>query len=247
MKKMFIIISVLATACTPIQQSTQTGASKQTFTFDYTPKNTNPLGSAGMVLAFIKPYYAVEFKSATSELFKSFKTSLSNDVEELIISKGFTMKGPYVSYDEMVFEDKKRVEMSILIEISPAFTAVEGGWKYNIGLLGYGETTYSYSGKVSLVGKINISGVEPLTNEKIWSKSVSIPNVENISIATTRKYTNVLTEAELMNDPGVYNEMGKALQTQYTGIMDKIAAHFSVEEFQSLKPQIKELKSKKGF
>jgi hypothetical protein len=239
----FCIASVVS--CTSLQQTTQ--ASKQTFTFDYTPKNTNPLGSASMVLAFIKPYYAVEFKSATSELFKSFKSSLGNDIEELIISKGFTMKGPYVSHDEMVFEDKKRVEMSILIEISPSFTAVEGGWKYNIGLLGYGETTYSYSGKVSLVGKINISGIEPLTNEKIWSKSVSIPNVENIAIATSKKYTGILSEAELMNDPGVYNEMGKALQTQYAGIMDKIAAHFSVEEFQSLKPQIKELKSKKGF
>jgi hypothetical protein len=246
MKQIFTILTLaLIASCTPIQQATQT--SKQTFTFDYTPKSTNQLGSAGMVLAFIKPYYATEFKSSTSELFKAFNKSLSSDIEELIISKGFTMKGPYVSYDEMVFEDKKGVEMAIIIEISPSFTAVEGGWKYNTALLGYGETTYSYSGKVSLVGKINISGVEPLTYQKIWSKSVSIPNVENISIATTKKYTSVLTEAELMNDPGIYNEMGKALQAQYIGIMDKIAAHFSVDEFTGLKTQIKELKSKKGF
>jgi hypothetical protein len=98
-----------------------------------------------------------------------------------------------------------------------------------------------------LVGKINISGVEPLTNQKIWSKSVSIPNVENITIETTKKYTRVLNDFELINDPGVYNELGKALMTQYTGIMDKIFAHFNVDEFHTMKNQIKELKSLKGY
>jgi hypothetical protein len=57
----------------------------------------------------------------------------------------------------------------------------------------------------------------------------------------------VLNNVELINDPGVYNELGKALMTQYDGIMNKIATHFDVEELASLKTQIKELKAKKGF
>ena len=163
--------------------------------------------------------------------------------EQATYSKAFK----YDALDEMVFEDKKQVEMAINIEIAPEFAAVEGGWKENTPLLGYGLPTYTYAGKASLIGKIIISGMEPLTYQKIWSKSVSIPNVENIPIASTRKYNHMLTEMELMEDPGVYNELGKALQAQYTGIMDKIAAHFSVEELQSLQKQIKELKGKKGF
>lgn len=97
------------------------------------------------------------------------------------------------------------------------------------------------------MGKINLSGVEPLTNEKIWTKSVNIPNVENINIETSNKYNRMLTAVELVNDPGVYNAIGKALRQQYAGIMDKIAAHFNADEFATLKGQIKELKSKKGF
>ncbi len=246
MKKALLSIAILMlfTGCFGPQQAVQT---KQTFTFDYAPKESGKSGSANMVLAMVQPYYASEFTSGSGELFKAFQTALGGDIEELILSKGFTLKGPYQGYDEMVFEDKKRTDILIQIEISPRFTAQEGGWKTNISILGPSNNTYSYSGKASLVGKINISGVEPLTNEKIWSKSVLIPNVENISISTSNRYTRVLNSVELINDPGVYNELGKALRTQYGGIMEKIAAHFNVEEFSSMKNQIRELKSKKGY
>ncbi|MBL7738916.1 MAG: hypothetical protein JNK14_06825 [Chitinophagaceae bacterium] len=241
----FLLLCIVLGSCFAPKQASQT---KQTFTFDYTPKENSKAGSAGMVVAFVRPYYAEEFASTGSgELFKSFQDAIGNDVEELIIAKGFTMKGPYHSFDEMVFEDKKTTEMLIQIEIAPRFTAQEGSWKTHISLLGPAYYTYSYSGKASLVGKINISGVEPLTNQKIWSKSVLIPNVENISIETSNKYKRPLDGFELVSDPGVYNVLGKALMQQYSGIMDKIVAHFNVDEFKTLKGQIKELKAMKGY
>lgn len=83
-----------------------------------------------------------------------------------------------------------------------------------------------------------------MTDQKICAKSVLIPNIENIQIQTSGKYDRILNAAELMNNPGVYNALGKALQEQYTGIMDKVTAHFSVEEFKELKEQSKELKKK---
>lgn len=241
---LFVLTASIFTACfAPKQAATP----KQTFTFDYTPKDAGKAGSSKMILALVRPYYAAEFTSGSGELFKAFQTALGSDIEELIIGKGFSLKGPYQGFDEMVFEDKKRTEMLIDIEIAPRFTAHEGSWKTSLSLLGPAYNSYTYSGKVSLVGKINISGIEPLTHEKIWAKSVSIPNVENILIQTTGKYNRTLNDIELINDPGVYNALGKALMTQYAGIMEKISAHFSVEEFNSLQPQIKELKAKKGF
>jgi hypothetical protein len=245
----FIFTTLIS--CSIPKQATTPTVSKQTFTFDYAPKESAKLGSASMVLAFIKPEYATNFTLSSNELFGRFKTGLTGDIEELIISKGFTLKGPYESRDEMVFEDKKQIEMAISIEINPAFSSAVGEWKsrYHMNLLNAGNSyySYSYSGKVSLTGKINVSGIEPLTNEKIWSKSVSIPNIENIQITTQNEYLSKQSESQLIEDPAVYNAIGRALQTQYAGIMDKIAVHFNVEELASLKSQIKELKSKKGF
>lgn len=247
MKKriIFFLTLPLLASCTALKQTP--AVSKETFSFDYVPKQTAQGGSAGMVLALFSPKYAQGFTSGNTELFKNFRTSLGNDIEELVIGHGFTMKGPYQSLDEMVFEDKKRTDIGIQIEIVPGFTAAEGNWKLNISLLGAAYNSYSYSGKVSLIGKINLTGVEPLTNEKIWSKSVLIPNVENIQIETSSRYTQPLKGDEILQDPGVYNAIGKALNEQYAGILGKIEAHFSQEEFGSLKNQIKELKSKKGY
>ena len=244
-KHAFLLILVFLSSCFTQKQATI--VTKETFTFDYSPKMTATPGSAGMVLAFMKPYYALDFTASSGELFQNFQSSLGNDIEEQIIAKGFSMKGPFQSYDELVFDDKKSTDMVIQIEISPKYTAAEGYWSSHLAFTGRAYTTYSYSGKVSIVGKINLSGIEPLTNEKIWAKSVSIPNIENIPISTSQNYARILNDYELIQDPGVYNALGKALRAQYAGIMEKIAAHFNVEEFNSLKPQIKELKAKKGY
>jgi hypothetical protein len=68
-----------------------------------------------------------------------------------------------------------------------------------------------------------------------------------VAIQTSYRYERPLQGAEIYLDPGVYNAIGKALNAQYEGIMDKVAAHFNADEFMTLKGQIKELKSKKGF
>lgn len=240
---LFTLVVGLFTGCFAPQQTVQT---KQTYTFEFTPPVPVKSGSAGFVVGLVKPTYPITFQSSRTELFQNLRKSLGADIEELIISNGFSLKGPYEALDEMIFEDKKRTEMLIQIEIAPAFTAVQGNWRDSYNPL-LNTHNYSYSGKASLVGKITLTGKEPLTNEKIWVKSVSIPNIENIAIATTGRYARPLDEIEILEDPGVYNAIGNALQSQYKGIMEKIAIHFNSEEFNSLKSQIKELKSRKGF
>jgi len=247
MKRLLTITLMLsAIGCFSPPTQTQT-ATKRTFTFDYAAKETTKLGSANLALALVRPYYAASFSDGSGELFKTFRNAMASDVEELIIAKGFTLKGPYQSHDEMVFDDKKRTDMLIQIEIAPQFTAFEGGWQTISSIMGSAYTTYRYMAKVSLVGKINLSGVEPLTNEKIWSKSVLIPAVENIVLESSYRYTTTKPWAEISNDPGIYNALGQALQAQYSGIMEKVSAHFNVEEITTLKNQIKELKAKKGY
>lgn len=228
---------------------------KQTFTYDYKTSNTTKLGSAETVLSLIRPAYAASFEYKGIDVFENFRKNISNDVEELLIDKGFRLKGPFQSFDEMVFNDKKDADVAIEIEIDPDFTAAQGGWKVRISTMDklmpsstkFVAPWYSYQGTVSLIGKINIVGKEPLSGEKLWIKSVEIPSIQNIAINTTSKLTTMELNDEFLNDPGVYNALGSALQQQYKGIMQKMDAHFDPQEFTSLKPQIKELKAKKGY
>ena len=71
--------------------------------------------------------------------------------------------------------------------------------------------------------------------------------MENIAPQSSYRYQTTVPWAELPNDPGIYNALGDALQAQYNGIMDKVAAHFNVEELNALKNQIKELKGINGI
>lgn len=242
MKRILLFLFIALGGCGGAKQATQT---KETFTYDYSPKESNKAGSVGMLLGLVQPYYVKTFQVSGSELFTQFRDAIGNDIEELIIAKGFNLKGPYMDFDDMIFDDKKRSDIVIQIEMDPQFTAAEGKWKSQISLLGI--WSYSYSGKVSLTGKINLSGVEPLTNQKIWSKSVSIPSITNIPIQTSQKYDHVLLNDEIYKDPNVYNTVGRALSQQYAGIMNKISAQINAEEFLSMRPEIKELKAKKGY
>lgn len=244
MKRILVFLYLIVSGCSAPQQAQQ---SKETFSFDYVPKESTKPGSVDMLLAQVQPYYVTTFLAANNELFRTFREAIGNDIEELIVAKGFNLKGPYGSFDDMIFDDKKRTDIVIQIEMSPQFTAAEGRWKQIYNPIIVGGWSYVYSGKVSLIGKINLSGLKPLTNQKIWSKSVSIPNIDNIVIVTARKYDHILQDYEMYQDPGVYNAVGRALCQQYAGIMYKIAAQINAEEFLSMKPEIKELKAKKGY
>lgn len=220
---------------------------KKTFSFDYKPLTADSLGSAHMTLALVDPNYANDFTYGQSELFRRFRESMGKDIEEIVISNGFTLKGPYDSFDEMVYNDKKNVDLVIEIEIKPEFTGSEGRL---IPLVpGVSDTKYRYSGKLSMVGKINLVGIEPLTEEKVWVKSLEIPPITDMTIATSYYYpkSTIEDEKQVVEDPAVYNVVGEALKSDYHAIMKEIETYLDPNEFNSLKNQIKELKKKKEY
>ena len=212
------------------------------FTFDYTPKSFAKAGSANFLLAFTTP----KFKHTNYnflgglDLYSKIQTSFQADMEEMLIAKGFNIKGMYATYDEMVFNDKKDVQLLFSVEIIPSITNISGGWVK--GQNSSNQTIWAYSGVITLGGKITISGVEPLTNEKVFVKSVTIPNVEYIQLDSKGYYVDMMNAAKTL-----YNPMGEAYSNIYTNMIDKINAQFDPQEMHTLKGQIKELKAKKGY
>jgi len=228
-------------------------APKQTFTFDYKTKSPVAPGSANITLSLVRIRFADRISRFNSaDIFTAFQRDFEKDLEELLVDKGFRIRGPYSLYDEMVFEDKKESDVGIEVEIEPRFTAAEGGWKayQPFQLSSTRQTLYYYEGTVSLTGKINLTGYEPLSHERIWVKSVEMPSITNINVSTAiRDFTQPVNGDDplFLNDANVYNALGNALQQQYQGILAKVDAYFDPREFTSLRPQIKELKSKKGY
>ena len=249
------VFTILFIASTPSKEATQAAPTKKTFTYDYKTSSPEKLGSAKILIAIVKPAYSSKFlaKGGGSALFTYFQENFQGDIRELLIDKGYHVTGTdYEKYDEIIFTDKKDADIAVEITIAPEIVELTGSWNYNDMSLGglFGNNTkpqYKYKGSITLKGDIILNGYEPLTHERIWYKSVSIQPIENIELKSYGTYEeNSFTNA-FYNDPNIYNSIGAALQQQYFAIMQKIDAYFDPREFQSLKPQIKELKAKKGY
>lgn len=223
----------------------QAVATKNVFNFSYSPHASAAPGSAKTSIILINPSYASNFTYLGSELFNRYSSSFANDIQALLIARGFTLTKTYSSADEVVYSDKKEADIEITIEIDPTVTATQGQWK--LGSVLASTQGYRYYGSTNLVGKINLVGCEPLTAEKIWDYSLDIPEQDNISLNTSNGYSYPLNPKALLDDPAVYNSFGQALQQSYSAIMGKIEAKFDPAEFQALQPQIQELKAKKGY
>lgn len=242
-----ILIMVMCDACS----SSKAVVTKQTFTYDYKTPHTEKLGSANVLISLIRPYYATDFVQRygdESEIFSNFKKFIGDDIEELLIDKGYRIKSTHPTFEGMTYDEKKEVDVALIIEIVPSFTAEDGGWKeYHPLTWQYPNTThYVYNASISLIGKINIYGIEPLSHEKIWIKSVDIPSIRNIHIKTGALDAPRI-DVNFFNDNSVYNTLGGALQQQYRLIMQQIDTYLDPREFTDLKGQIKELKTRKVY
>lgn len=245
MKRTLVSSIIIGLAFLTYIASTSTAVpieTRKVFTFDYTPKSFVKAGSANFLLAFTSPKFKHSDYNFLGglDLYSKLQTSFQADTEEMLIAKGFNLKGTFATYDEMVFNDKKEVQLLFSIEIVPSITNISGGWIK--GQNSNNQTIWAYEGVVTLGGKINISGIEPLTNEKVFVKSVIIPNVEYIQLDSKGYYIDMMNAAK-----SLYNPMGEAYLKIYGNIIEKINAQFDPQEMLTLKGQIKELKAKKGY
>jgi len=256
MKKLLLFatlffVSLLFSTCS-VGKKTATIPVRQTFTFDYKSPSSGKPNAAGIVVGLVKPKYAARFEYSGSDIFVNFRDAFENDLKELIIDKGFTIQNVYPEFANLTYQDKLRADIALDIEIDPRFSTPNGdGWKtytpFQFSASGNVRHEYGFVGSVSLIGKINITGREPLSHETIWVKSIEIPTIGSVDISTYYRYNEPVFNANFYNDPNVYNSLGAALQKQYAAIFQQLDSYLDPREFTDLKPQIKELKSKKVY
>ncbi len=241
-QKHLLSFLVLASAIALLLASSpQKKTVKMSFTFDHAPKGTVAPGSADISIALVKPYFADDWKILENiDLFSRYRDGLNGDVEELLIAKGFTLKGPYDQKADMTYTDKKTAALALDIRIIPSIN------KSALKSTGSVKHGFHYSGLLIFGGRIELSAYEPLSGEKVWSKSAELPTQNNIAVITDRAYTGEATLLDLFEDGGFYNPIGQAMQKSYDTALNKLEGYIEKEEFRALLPQVKELKNRKN-
>ncbi len=213
-------------------------------TYDYTVENFASPGSTDIKIAFIEPEFDGNFLYSESSPFTQFRKSMSLDMEEILTSKGFIVKGPYEVYDMMTFSDKKECELGLEVKIDLNIAQTSGGWGKTVaGPRSDGSA--EFAGTLNLSGKITISIIETLTRQKLIVKSVPVPQ-KDIVVKTEDTYPVNQTKIPI-SDPGIHNEIANSLLDFYSTTMQRAYELLTEDELSFVKKQVPEIRANAGF
>lgn len=261
-------------ACTPPQPVAPrpvVTAYTPKYQFDI-PKAEVP-GSAKVTIALIA-YAQQKSDNVTNE----FNSRFVKDLQNVLVARGYNVKGPFATEDELTYSDKKGSDFILTygISFSSAFSNVQGAEKAklsqlpeaevnriwdgtytNVPLLGpmanYRGDAFYFSGELKNSAKINMTLVESLSKEKLWTKSIDISS-EPESFVTSSPHalpegmdaTTALAKTTFA-DTGMNNPALKAADKIYNNAFAAIWKHLDPEELREIKKQSDEIKSKKVY
>lgn len=176
---------------------------------------------------------------------------LTDELQKVLISKGFAINSVFKSQNDMTFSEKRNT--------SALFYPV-----INITIQENTITTYidnvpmRASGRLMVTSGVGIYMIEPLSNEKVWVKNIDANDVDvPIAYSITGHLGKVampgsagaLAGSHMVSKElaGVADSLDRLFVDIYDKILDVANKHISVEEFQMLNVDIKKLKDIKRY
>lgn len=239
----YLILSIitLLTAC----QSQQ--VMRRTPNFQYSAPSTQAIGSAGLTFGLVNPIFLNKEIYVAPEPFKQMAINMGNDFEELLTGKGYTIRGPFNSRDEMVYSDKTHSDMILGIEINIVF-----GGQRNVDLIKAGTVNfnglrnYRTSGNITLAGNLVLTGYAPMTMEKIWKKNISLEQFP-VVYKGTKQWEGVQPTIwdEIAEDNAVHNAILKELEKYYVSALNLAWKQIDLEDMKLAVAEAKKADAKK--
>ena len=237
--KIFIVcVAIVALiGCFSSKKSTES-VTRIPVKFDFSPPSRQVPGASAMTIALIKPVFVTENAEYYVQPFPEMSTSMANDFEELLTAKGFKIRGPFRSRDEMVYNDKQSCDFAFMVEIDlqPNYNRK---YKYDAGLGVIIASSYRMSGEITLGGNLVITAMSPQYGEKIWKKNIALDKA-SFTYSGSVKWTDMPTVAnELKEDNEFYNKFSHELELFYNKSLNLAWQQIDVAEMKTIGEQAK--------
>jgi len=243
----FSMVIILITGCKVAKEYSQVVVDRVPAKFDFTPPTKAEIASTDMTIAIIKPTFVKESAEYLVEPFPTMAKNMGNDFEELLAAKGFTMRGPFVSRDEMVYNEK--VNSSFILEIS-----IDLMPNYSTSLISHSHKTpgslllgisptyttgYTTKGNITFTGNLVLTALSPQYGEKIWKKNIALDKIIFPYEGSQEWDGKPSMNLELKTDPLVYNTVSAELDKLYDSILSLVWRQIDPEEMKSVTVQAK--------
>lgn len=238
MKKiLFYLLPILAASCfstkAPVSNNVRVPAK-----FDFSPPSRMQAGVTSLTIALIRPVYITQNPEYYVAPFPEMSASMGHDFEELLTAKGFTIRGPFRSRDEMVYNDKKSCDFAFIAEIDLK-SSYNRKYKYDPGLGVIVPASYRMSGEITLGGNLVITASSPQYGEKLWKKNIAL-DPSTFTYTGSLKWNVVPNVAEeLRQDNQFYNTLSRELEKFYTKAMALAWQQIEAEEMKTVASQAK--------
>jgi hypothetical protein len=212
----------------------------------FTPPASAPPGSAKVTLALVQPEWAAD----SGGNLEAFSTAMKNDFMALLNARGYATRGPFDSYQAMVYPDKVGTDLVLLPQLQIDWDFSDAEFVRNGGFLAQlapgAETVYSLDGTVVIRGRLNLLLSESMTDERMWSKSIAIAP---ISVAFTGQTKLSLLPAQVqtlppgavqqiaLRDPGFDAAVYPKLEAMYQTVLQECWAYLDPRELQMVKAE----------
>jgi hypothetical protein len=239
-------------ASAPQKITVNTPPSIKAPSYDYEPPSKVAAKSSQVVFLLVDPAYQEKFAYSSFKVFSDFSKAMSADYNESLTAKGYSVRGPFEYYDQVVYNDKKESDLLLQVEIDFDINASNINWTYTPQYVsGKGnravyKDAYSYAGFFILSGKVNLVASEPLTREKLWAKSIPLKQKE-VRITPFYLSPDKRFNTGFSQDPGVINPMIEALQDYYKQVFNTSWNHLDPNELSPLKKEVLEIREKKKY
>jgi len=191
---------------------------------------------------------------------KTLKSKLSvymiSDIEELLLKKGFKIKGPYDSFDEITYEDKKKTYLAFVPKV---YLYIKKETKDR-----YCAMNYCFErGVLKISGNVKIILEEPLTKQIFMVRNIKIQSFSQ-EYEYGSPFVFNLNSQNSLNQIGSLNQRNIPLQKRvvvdntqkvladllnkfYHSFVSQMIKYIDKEEILSYAADIKHLKAQKRY
>lgn len=240
------IIIPLFFACSTTKQTT-TAVQRIPAAFDYSPPFREKAGASNITIALVKPTFIGENPEYYVPPFNEMASSMANDFQELLTAKGFTIRGPFGSRDEMVYNDKlnSNFALEVSIDLNPQYNRhYNSSVNWGVLISKSASAFISMTGEVTFGGNLVIKAKSAQYGELIWTKNIALAR-STFTYVGSQKWQTVPSMAdELKQDNVVYNTLSRELEKFYLLAMNLAWQQIDPQEMKSIADEAKKADKK---
>ena len=233
-------------------------------TFDFTPQGCVTPGVNKLIFAIVAPAWQNKsIGNATKvtdgeiiPLQARFTQALRDDFLELVTCRGFVTKGPFNAFDDMVFPDRDGLNLLLepIVEANVQYTDVhkvafcKGGFRAILctadALSNSAPTEFSVNGTLVFSGRVTLSLKEPVTNSRMWTKSIDIGTTSVPFHGTIIYNTALANNPDFRKDAGLLNALTPKMEEIYRAVLTVSDRYLDPVEMKLVSAQAADVKKR---